>query len=69
MVLGICYHVCWFTAGRPEKVREELLDTLGGLKLHTEKQTALTSFTMSGVLLSIPSNWRKQEHMLLFFMP
>lgn len=30
MVLGIYRQVCWFTAGRSEEVREELMDTLGG---------------------------------------
>lgn len=30
MVLGTYRHVYWFTAGRSEKVREELMDTLGG---------------------------------------
>ena len=32
MVLGIYRHVCWFTAGRAEEVREELLD-IGGHQL------------------------------------
>lgn len=69
MVLGIDHLVCWLTEGRAE---EKLMDMLGGhclLKTICRKANSPDTFYGARAVYCPSHNWRKQEHLLLFFMP